>query len=238
MPSVKNSLSWCEKYKMIWLCFILIGFSATCNAVLADSEDRINPTEIEKEVFHLINADRQKNSLPLLSWDTQLYDAARGHSEDMASENYFSHTGLNGREAIDRIRQAGYDEATSSEIIGAGQTNAQQIVDDWMTGNGLREDLLNGAYCDAAVSHTTNEESDWTDYWTLNIGRRNGIDQCPVIESEAESDLEEELAPEPKSTEDEPGFCEELIQRHENFCSKHPYLCRAALNKCKRSHEY
>ena len=238
---VRKHLFTSGKFKFYWFSFILLWVVATCNLVLADSELDGNPTEIEKEVLDLINTEREKNGLHPLLWDMQLYGAAHSHSEDMASENYFSHTSMNGQEYIDRIREAGYDGAIVSQNIGAGQSNAQQVFDDWMTSDDLREDMMDISYCDAAVAHTTIEDSDWTDYWTLDIGRKNGMEQCSLVEPVDESELESESEP---STEpaaivaDEPGFCEELIQRHANFCKKHPDLCRAALNKCKRSHEY
>lgn len=240
MERVRIHLLHSDIFKLFWLCFILCWVGAAYHLAIADSEVSGTPTEIEKEVLDLINTERQKNSLHPLLWDMQLYDAAHGHSQDMASENYFSHTSLNGKEFIDRIREAGYDDTTVSENIGAGQTTAQQVFDDWMTSDDLREDILDISYCDAAVAHTIHEESDWTDYWTLDIGRKNGLEHCPSVEPGQEADLETESepSPEPTSAADAPGFCEELIQRHADFCKKHPDLCRAALNKCKKSHEY
>lgn len=82
-------------------------------------------------------------------------------------------------------------------------------------------------------------DAHWTDYWTLDMGRKSGMEQCasiePEQEPEAELEPESNPVPEPASTADESGFCEKLIQRHEGFCKKHPDLCRAALIKCKRS---
>lgn len=241
MDGVRKHLLKSGKIKFYWLCFILFWVGATCSLVHADSELSGNPAKIEIEVLNLINTEREKNGLHPLLWDMQLYGAAQSHSEDMASENYFSHTSLNGKEYSDRIREAGYDGTIVSENIGAGQTTAQQVFDDWMISDDLREDIMDISYCDAAVAHTMIEDSDWTDYWTLDIGRKNGMERCASVEpvDEVEPKPESEPSPEPAAIEaDEPGFCEELIQRHANFCKKHPDLCRAALNKCKRSHEF
>lgn len=232
-----------DNYQTIWRCFFLLWISVSCHLAQAESEVKLNPTEVEKEVLDLINAERQKNGLHPLAWESQLYDAARGHSEEMASENFFSHTSLNGRDFTDRIKEAGYDDSVVSENIGAGQSTAQQVFDGWMTSDGHRENMLDEAYCDAAVGHMMNEESDWTHYWTINIGRKNGIDQCPgpepATESEPEPDPDPEAdpAPEPEFVVDEPDFCAKLIRRHVNFCKGHPDLCRAALNKCRKSRE-
>jgi hypothetical protein len=239
MERDRNHFLLSEKFKYSLICFILLWGCAACNLAFADPGVGVSPTEIEKEVLELINIERQKNGLQPLVWDKQLYEAAQSHSEEMASEKYSSYAGLNEKQYVDRIREAGYDGAIVSKIIGAGQNTAQQIFDAWRADNDLREDMLDIAYCNAAIGHIVNKDSDRTDYWTLEMGCKNSIAQCASIEPAFEP--EAELVPEPDpqlklaSTADGPGFCEELIQRHEEFCKKHPDLCLAALNKCKRS---
>lgn len=243
MERVRNKRSPSDNFKFSLLCFIFLGICASFDLTLADPGVDATPTEIEKKVLKLINIERQKNGLHPLLWDKQLYDAAQSHSEDMASENYFSHASLNEKKYTDRIREAGYDDAMVSENIGAGQSSARQIFDAWRTSNDLREDMLDISYCDAAVGHSLNEDSDWTNYWTLDMGRKSSMEQCVSIDPAPEPEVEPESEPEPEldrvpesvSTADEPDFCEELIQRHEAFCKNHPELCRAALMKCKRS---
>jgi len=64
--------------------------------------------DFESEVIDLVNVERQAEGLSPLSYDSSLADAARGHSEDMGLQDYFSHTSLDERTVKDRIEDAGY----------------------------------------------------------------------------------------------------------------------------------
>jgi uncharacterized protein YkwD len=52
--------------------------------------------------------------MPPLIWDTKLNQAARGHSEDMAKQEYFSHYTPEGSGPSDRFKLAGYTIKTGS----------------------------------------------------------------------------------------------------------------------------
>lgn len=67
-----------------------------------------------------------------LSWDEQLCQAALGHSKDMAAQNYFSHTGKDGRNPGNRIEDAGYSWRLWSENIAAGQRTSEAAHKAWM----------------------------------------------------------------------------------------------------------
>ncbi len=56
--------------------------------------------------------------LPPLTFNLQLYTAARAHAEDMFKEEYYGHDSPDGRTYEDRIREAGYDPLASGESIG------------------------------------------------------------------------------------------------------------------------
>ena len=71
----------------------------------------------EHEVFYLVNLEREAVGLQAYNWDERLFEAARGHSEDMAAQGYFSHTSLDGRSFSQRITDAGYIWNTCSENI-------------------------------------------------------------------------------------------------------------------------
>ncbi|HZV82336.1 MAG TPA: CAP domain-containing protein, partial [Geobacteraceae bacterium] len=75
------------------------------------------PSAFETEILTLVNQERSAQHLHSLSWDTELHDAARGHSVDMATNNYFSHTSQDGRTFSDRIQAAGYQYSTAGENI-------------------------------------------------------------------------------------------------------------------------
>ncbi|NUT93906.1 MAG: CAP domain-containing protein, partial [Saccharothrix sp.] len=85
----------------------------------------------EAKVFNLTNAERAANGCPALGIDERLDKSARGHSEDMAAHNYFSHTSQDGRTFADRIKAAGYP-SPGAENIAAGQRTPEAVVKGWM----------------------------------------------------------------------------------------------------------
>ncbi|WP_316367715.1 CAP domain-containing protein [Candidatus Thiodiazotropha sp. CDECU1] len=78
----------------------------------------------ETAVFDLVNQQRTLNNLPPLVQNDQLHDSARGHSRSMATNDFFSHTtleGSNGVTFVDRLRDVGHVDWTyGGENIAGG----------------------------------------------------------------------------------------------------------------------
>jgi ribosomal protein L37AE/L43A len=55
-----------------------------------------NETRVERLVFRLVNERRQTRNMPNYTYDGDVADAAREHAEEMAKNDYFSHTSLVG----------------------------------------------------------------------------------------------------------------------------------------------
>ena len=68
-------------------------------------------------------------------WNTRLADASVRHSSDMASKNFFSHTGSDGSQPAERVLASGYVNGGSGEILmkttGRGAGNARELVKVW-----------------------------------------------------------------------------------------------------------
>jgi len=62
---------------------------------------------LEQRVFTLVNKERKRRKLVELKIDEKLRVVARSHSLDMAANNYFSHTNLDGLSPFDRLDAAG-----------------------------------------------------------------------------------------------------------------------------------
>ncbi len=148
------------------------GFFLLCGPVYAD---------FESEVIDLVNVERAAEGLPPLSYNASLAAAARGHSEDMGLQNYFSHTGLDGRSAADRVTDAGYTWNYVGENIAAGQPTPEDVIETWMASDGHRANILNPNFCDIGVGYAYVASSTYRHYWTQNFGRRSGVSSCPQI---------------------------------------------------------
>lgn len=66
------------------------------------------------------------------SWGGWGRRAAVGHSDDMASNNFFSHTGSNGSTLGSRAADAGFDSFPLGENIAAGFQSVRAVVLAWM----------------------------------------------------------------------------------------------------------
>ena len=78
--------------------------------------------------------------------NANLRTAARNHSVDMATLNYFSHTSLDGRTFSQRRSNAGYSGAfPRGENIAAGQPSPQSVVNAWMASPGHCTNIMSGS---------------------------------------------------------------------------------------------
>lgn len=86
-------------------------------------------------------------ALPPVAWNSNLADAAQSHSDDMAANEYQSHTGSDGTSSDDRIRNSGVSASSTGENAYAyakSVDNAMQaFLYDWGVADaGHRRNLL------------------------------------------------------------------------------------------------
>jgi uncharacterized protein YkwD len=130
-------------------------------------KDRI--TTMEDEVTELINKERAKAGCGSVRTDERMRVAGRAHSADMAKNNYFSHTGLDGSTFVDRLERAGYPRSgAAGENIAYGYATAQDVVTGWMNSEGHRNNILN---CSAKATGVGLAYRGSTPYWTQLFGR-------------------------------------------------------------------
>jgi uncharacterized protein YkwD len=118
----------------------------------------------------LINEHRAANGLPPLAMSPTLTTAARLHSQDMAANNYFDHTGLNGSTFSQRIAAAGYPGGTTAENIFAGSANASGAMESWKNSPGHNANMLNPAYAAIGIGRAFDPDADFGWYWTTTFG--------------------------------------------------------------------
>lgn len=135
--------------------------------------------DFESDVIDLVNAERLSQGLHPLAYDANLAEAARGHSEDMGTQDYFSHTSLDNRTPADRVNATGYSWSYLGENIACGQATPQAVMNSWMASSGHRNNILNANYCDIGVGYAFIPGASCNPYWTQNFGRKKGVDACP-----------------------------------------------------------
>jgi len=123
-------------------------------------------TSHEAQVIDLINVERAKAGLSALSAQGQLGSAARLHSTDMACNNYFSHTGLDGSTIGDRAERQGYNWSSVGENIAAGYSSPESVVQGWMNSPGHKANILGADYTEIGIGYAFGAASDYGAYWT------------------------------------------------------------------------
>lgn len=109
-------------------------------------------------------------AVPPLVMHPQLQSAARKHSKDMATNNFFAHDNLAGLSPFDRMKAEGYKGGTMGENIAAGNATAAITMDQWMKSDGHCANIMNKSYTQLGVGYFYNASSTYRHYWTQNFG--------------------------------------------------------------------
>lgn len=119
---------------------------------------------LAQQVVDLTNQHRVAAGCAPLTVSPQLTTAAAAHSQDMATNNFFSHTGSDGSTPWDRIRRTGYTYSTAAENIAAGYRTAEQVVQGWYSSSGHRANMLNCNLREIGVAYA--DGGSYGRYWT------------------------------------------------------------------------
>ena len=92
------------------------------------------------------NQARAQVGTPALCLNQQLMNAAEQHCQDMATHNFFDHTGSDGSDIGARILRAGYYPLSGAENIAWGQLNVAEVVADWKGSTGHYNNMVSGAF--------------------------------------------------------------------------------------------
>jgi uncharacterized protein YkwD len=109
---------------------------------------------------------------PPLSSNEALRRAARLHSMDMATEGYFSHTSLDGRDPFQRMADEGYDGQPGGENIAAGSDTAEGTFSQWVTSSGHCANMASASFTEIGIGTAFVEGSPFGHYWTQTFGSR------------------------------------------------------------------
>jgi len=130
-----------------------------------------------EQVLQLTNQYRQQNGLQALTYNSNLATAAQSHTQNMALQDFFSHTGLDGSNMATRVSATGYTWTRVSENIAAGQRTASEVVTGWMNSAGHRANILDPNVREIGLGHyyLSNDtgSQNWNYYWTQVFARGN-----------------------------------------------------------------
>ena len=119
--------------------------------------------------FHLTNAFRVYHEVGILKWCDQAAEAARLHSLDMATNDYFDHTDLAGGNTGDRLSAQGVQWMSCGENIAAGYYTGLSAYDGWVNSAGHRTNMLRSGYTNLGVGFAAGASSTYYIYSTQNF---------------------------------------------------------------------
>ena len=106
-----------------------------------------------------------------LSWDCLLDQAAAGHSQSMADNDFHAHVSpVDGSDPGDRITAVGYSPRAWGENIAAGYPDEEAVVEAWLGSPGHCLNIMSGAFTELGAARVTNPASTYGIYWTQNFG--------------------------------------------------------------------
>ncbi len=127
-------------------------------------------SSVDGDFIALLNAERTTQGKSPVIANSHLTTAAYLHSQDMAEQNYFSHTSLDGRTFVQRIVAAGYTNYSSlAENIAYayGAPDAARVFGMWKNSSGHYANMM-GDFNEAGLGVYT--KNGYT-YYTLDLGK-------------------------------------------------------------------
>ncbi len=160
------------------------GGDDVSDAAYCDEVEGWDPSSIdfEDQVLELVNQRRSEGAVcgtttfdpagPLVM-DPALRCAARKHSLDMATRNFFDHNTPEGLTPWDRTMMAEYDANAIGENIAAGQPTPEDVMTAWMGSTGHCMNIMNPAATELGVGYVVaGPEAMYSVYWTQVFGQR------------------------------------------------------------------
>ena len=129
----------------------------------------------EREVLRLVNEDRMKKGQKPLVWDEDLARAARYHSYDLATQNYFNHSSYDRKDGnlvkvagtFERIQKFYSKSFVNSENIAAGNKEASATYQQWYNSKGHYDNMFNPASGKVGIGVYYDPNSPFGYYWTF-----------------------------------------------------------------------
>lgn len=153
---------------------LLAGFVGACTGEGGGDSGPTAPgakavSEIEYQIFEVTNSERQSRGItPILKYRGKLSDVARAHSKSMRENDFFSHTGMDGDNLVNRLQAAGIDFSNAGENIvkfTAGGDPAVMAHDILMGSSSHRSNILSDRFnrMGVGISRRGNE------YWVTQV---------------------------------------------------------------------
>lgn len=103
----------------------------------------------------LTNEERSAQSLPTLSVNPLLTQAAQLKAEDMAKKEYFAHTSPEGLTPWHWLEQVGYEFDYAGENLAVNFTDSEDVTNAWMESPTHKANIVKAAYTEVGTGIAT-----------------------------------------------------------------------------------
>lgn len=149
----------------------LIGLDASTSCGMPGFQaDLLQQINTARAIARQCGANAMPAAAPL-SWNARLFSAAARHSRDMARNDYFSHTSLDGRSMGERVSNEGYAWTAVAENIAAGQGSVRAVMATWLSSPGHCANIMRANHAHVAVSCVHQTGSRYGRYWTMVLAK-------------------------------------------------------------------
>jgi uncharacterized YkwD family protein/spore coat assembly protein SafA len=124
----------------------------------------VTTTTQEDEVIRLVNVQRSKAGLQMLTKNWELCRCARYKSADMANKGYFAHQSPTYGSPFQMMESFGLKFSAAGENIAYGQSTPAAVMADWMNSPGHRNNIMSATYTQIGVGLA--KSSSGVYYWT------------------------------------------------------------------------
>lgn len=133
----------------------------------------------QAELIELVNAARSEArmcgsesfaAVPPVTYSCTLEGAAKAHSVDMATNNFFSHTGSDGLTVGHRVTATGYKWSVVGENIAAGYASPVAVTAAWLDSPGHCRNVMDPRFTEFAAFRADSQSADYSNYWTQVYG--------------------------------------------------------------------
>lgn len=122
-----------------------------------NSQQSGNSSEFVQQVLDLVNQERTKEGLNILSLNSDLSKMALAKAQDMNNNNYFDHQSPTYGSPFDMMKTFGITYNAAGENIAKGQTTAEEVMNQWMNSPGHRANIMNSSYTEIGIGFYNNE---------------------------------------------------------------------------------
>jgi len=144
-------------------------------AASAIAADCTSLQSIFSDLLALTNSARSEAGVPDLKFAFQLGQSAQAYAEDLATQDFFAHKGLDGSTYTSRIAATGYRSTSVGENLIAGYTTAAQAIQGWLNSPTHRANLLHESFTEVGFGmFDATGDSTYGRYWVQHLGKPAG----------------------------------------------------------------